>query len=184
MGSRHAKILLSIFSLVWIGQAVFRSWVYIKASIRSLACVSQLCVLLGEAYFIDKRDNRVETQTLFHTQSLREKATGGTLCTDIEKPACQDVPHSWWNKEEVGLSLLTDTAGMTPRERTRNAVKEVMESVHLLVAVVNSCQPWPADFTSLPLSSLSASISSIPVNLLSDLPSIHSRQCSSDRMRL
>lgn len=38
-------------------------------------CVPAL-VSLGEASIIDKRDKRVETQTLFHTQSGRSRGGG------------------------------------------------------------------------------------------------------------
>lgn len=80
-----------------------------------------LTLVLGKDCLADNRDNAVETNTLTHTHTHTH--TGATerkshrgnsqLCAVNEKPACQDVPHSWMNKRGSGpRSPLGDTAGM------------------------------------------------------------------------
>lgn len=85
---------------------------------RCLAYVSQHPVFLGEGWLAEKRDNGVERQILLHTQGcLRERASGWTLsCALSMKSQPVRMSHiPGWTKEEVGLSPLSDTAGMRLR---------------------------------------------------------------------
>lgn len=95
---------------------------------RSLVCVSQHSLFLGEACLADNRDNAVETNahTQTHTGETERKSHRGNsqLCAVSEKPACQDVPHSWMNKRGSGSRFpLSDTAGMSLRGK-RNRMME------------------------------------------------------------
>lgn len=82
-----------------------------------------LALVLGEACLADNRDNAVETKhahthTHVRTRVTERKSHRGNsqLCAVNEKPACQDVPHSWMNKRGSGSrSSLGDTAGMRLR---------------------------------------------------------------------
>lgn len=65
---------------------------------HSLAYVSQHSVFLGEARLADKRDNIMQTHKHCYTRERKGHRGNSQLCTVNEKPACQDVPHSWMNK--------------------------------------------------------------------------------------
>lgn len=88
-----------------------------------------LTLVLGKACLADNRDNAVETNTQTHTYTgvtERQSHRGNSqLCAVNEKPACQDVPHSWMNKRGSGSrSPLGDTAGM----RLRGKGNRMMET--------------------------------------------------------
>lgn len=65
-------------------------------------------------------------QTHTHTGVTERKSHRGNsqLCAVNEKPACQDVPHSWMNKRGSGSrSPLGDTAGMRLRGKGNRMVE-------------------------------------------------------------
>ena len=99
----------------------------------------------GGAWFIDKRDNRVVAQTLFltraHTHTHTDEGGGGgsQLCTIIEKPACQDVPHSWINKRGSG-TLSSD--GHSRNDAAREN-EELCDSSDGSAAFGCWGRPWP-----------------------------------------
>lgn len=106
-----------------------------RLSLHSLACVSQHTVCLWEAWLADNTDNGVETHRYTNTGGIEWKSHRGNsqLCTVNEKPACQDVPHSWTNKRGSG-SLFSDTAGIGPhRKRSRKGSVHKYESLSLCV---------------------------------------------------
>lgn len=103
-------------------------WKFPWISLHSLACVSQHPVCLWEAWSADNRDNGVETHTHKYTQErLGERATGGTLSCVLSMKSqpvrMSHIPGS--TKEEVGLSPLSDTAGVRLHvKRNRKMEKE------------------------------------------------------------
>lgn len=77
-----------------------------------------------------------QTHTRTHAGATERKSHRGNsqLCAVNEKPACQDVPHSWMNKRGSGSrSPLGDTAGM----RLRGKGNRMMETDR------KQCLAWP-----------------------------------------
>lgn len=95
--------------------------VSIKPSTRSLTCVSRFPVSLGEAWLVDKRDNRVETHKHCYTHIVWDKKPQGELSAVYRHwkaslsgcPTFQDEQKRKW----VCLLLLTQQEWHRVKER-------------------------------------------------------------------